>query len=76
MAGADTRVRSGNLWAVVERFEWTGGPEPARCQAIDRPSLMQYDAPVALADEIRAWLDERTASTECMVRGFRSDPGT
>ena len=25
--------------------------------------LMQYDAPVALADEIRAWLDERTAST-------------
>ncbi|HXO06440.1 MAG TPA: alpha/beta hydrolase [Solirubrobacteraceae bacterium] len=25
--------------------------------------LMQYDAPVAFADEIRAWLDERTAST-------------
>ena len=23
--------------------------------------LMQYDAPVALADEIRAWLDGRTA---------------
>ena len=25
--------------------------------------LMQYDAPVALADEIRAWLNERSAST-------------
>jgi len=26
--------------------------------------LVQYDAPVALADEMRAWLDERTAITE------------
>jgi pimeloyl-ACP methyl ester carboxylesterase len=26
--------------------------------------LMHYDAPVALADEMRAWLDERTAMAE------------
>jgi hypothetical protein len=34
----------------------------------DAGHLMQYDAPVALADEIRSWLDDRSVGAARVSR--------